>query len=135
MNAFQHVGDERVSTGNDVRVDFEPRAGHADRIAHAVVSVHRELARQGMDDLPVGADVDQLRGIHDAPHVAPHDFTLFARNGDDATIVRALNVLAGNTDVDVRDVDARHSFGPLGCRLDRADRLFEIRDDAFAQTR
>ncbi len=39
-------------------------------IGDAVVPVDREVARQRVDDLPLGADVDQLRSVDDAPDVA-----------------------------------------------------------------
>ena len=114
-------------------VDFEACAAHADGVRYPVVSVDGELARQGVNDLPLRSDVDQLRGVDDAPDVAAHDLAILSGDCDDPAVVRALHVFAGNADVDVRDVHAGHAFGFLGCRLDRAHRLLEIGYDALAQ--
>lgn len=86
-----------------------------------------------MDDLPVGADFDQLRGLDDPPHVGASHFAFFARDRDDATVVRAVHVLARDSDVDVGDLNAGHPLGFFGRSLDRTHRLLEIRDDALAQ--
>src|ERR1700692_1711203 len=87
-----------------------------------------------MDDLPVGADFDQLRRLDDAPHVGTGNLVVFSRNRDDPAVVRAVDVLAGHADVHVRDVHARHSLGFLGRGLDRAHGLLAIGDHAFTQS-
>ena len=102
VHALEHVGDEGVAAGDDVCVDFQARAGHPDRIADAFVSVNAKLTRQRVDDLPVGTDVDQLRRVDHAPHVAANDLAFLARDRHDAPVIRALDVLAG---------DSRHTRG------------------------
>ena len=63
------------------------------------------------------------------------DLAVVARDGDHAAVVGAADVLAGDPDVDVRDVDAGHPLGLFGRRLDRPDRLLEVGHDAFAHAR
>ena len=65
-------------------------------------------------------------------HVGRDHLAIVAGHRDDAAVVRRLDVLAGDADVDVRDVDARHPLGLFGRRFDRPDRLLEVRHDAFA---
>ena len=134
VHALEHVGDERIAAGDDVRVDLEPRPRHAHGIGHAVVSVDSEVTRQGVNDLALRADVDQFGGVDDAPHVGACDLALVAGDRDHAAVIRALDVFAGHADVHVRDVQAGHSFGPLGRSLDGAHRLLEVGDHALAQS-
>ena len=58
-------------------------------------------------------EVDDLRRVDDAPDVGGDDLAILARDRDDAAIVGRLDVLAGDADVDVRDVDARPSARPF----------------------
>ena len=135
MHAFEHVGDERRAAGDDVRVDFEPAAGHPKRIGYAILAVDRVMPRQGMDDLAVGCEVDDLRCIDDALHVGGNHFAVVARYRDHAAIIRRLNMFAGYSNVHVGHVDAGHPLGLFGRRFDRPDRLLEIGHDAFAHPR
>ena len=132
MHALEHVRDEARAAGDDVRVDFEPAARHADRIVDALLSVDREVARKRVNDLAVARQVDDLAGVDHPPDVAVRDLAVVAGDGDDGTVVGAANVIAGDADEDVGDVNAGHPLGLLGRRLDRLDRLLEVDDDALA---
>ncbi len=134
MDALEHVGDEAGAAGDDVRVDLEPPAGHADRIAHALLAVDGEVARQRVDDLPVARQIDDLAGVDHAADVAGGDLAVVARDGDDGAVVGAADVIAGDPDENLVEVDAGHPLGLLGCRLDRFDRLVEVDDDALTHS-
>src|SRR5579872_1385311 len=118
-----------------MRLDFQTATGHPDGIRNAVVPVDRVVARQRMNDLTIRCQVDDLRCIQHAAHIAGYDLALVAGNGNDTAIIRACDMLAGHPDVYVRDMYARHSLGAFSRRLDGLDGLFEIRDDAAAQPR
>src|SRR5665213_3356949 len=57
---------------------------------------------------------------------------VLAGDGADPAVVGRLHVLAGDADVDVRDVDPGHPLGLFGRSLDRVDRRLEVGDDPFA---
>ena len=134
LDALEHVGDEARAAGDDVRVDFQAAAGHADRIVDALLAVNGEIARQRVDDLAVAGEIDDLARVDHAPDVARGDFAVVARNGDDGTVVRAADVVAGDADENFVEVDPGHALGLFGCRLDRFDRLVEVDDDALAHS-
>ena len=117
LDALEHVGDEARAAGDDVRVDFQASAGHADRIADAFLAVDREVARQRVDDLTVAGQVDDLARVDHAPNVAGGDLAVVARDGDDGAIVRAADVVAGDPDEDLAEVDARPCARPFRSRL------------------
>ena len=117
-----------------MRIDFEAAARHADRVVDALLAVHGEVPRQRVNDLPVAGQIDDLAGVDDAADVAVGDLAVFARDGHDGAVIGAANVVAGNADEDVGDVDAGHALGFLGRALDRFDRLLEIDHDAFAHS-
>ena len=53
MHALDDVLHGRLCAGNDVRLHLETVTCHADRIAHAILSVDGVCARDDVDDLPV----------------------------------------------------------------------------------
>ena len=69
VHAREHVLVVRARAGDDVHVRLEPRGGHAQRIVDAVLSVDDELARDDVQQLELGRDVDRLRGLDDAVDV------------------------------------------------------------------
>src|SRR5207237_8197051 len=94
-----------VDTGDDVRLDAEARAEHADRVRDVVLAIDDVVARDNVDDLAVRRDADDARAIEDARHVVRHDGARAVRDRDDAAIVQTGDVLPG--DADVRRTDAR----------------------------
>ena len=126
VHAFQDVGDERGAAGDDVRVDLEPASGHANRILDPVLSVDGKEARQRMDDLPVARDADNLAGLDHAVDVVAADLAVLVLHGHDCAVIGAADVLAGDGDVNVGDVDAGHALGLFGGGFDRLDRLLEV---------
>ena len=88
-HAFHDVLRRRHGAGDDVHLDLEAHAAHAQRLAHAVLAVDDEFLRQDVQDLLVVRDRDRLRRLDDAvefrggvgaarrvreqPCLAPHD--------------------------------------------------------------
>ena len=117
---------------DDVDVDLEARAGHADRRADAVLLVDHEVLRQDVDDLAAGRERHRLGGVKGAAHVLAHDLAVLASDGDDAAAVDAVHVRAGQPEVHGVDLDAGGELRLLQRFLDRLDRGLQIDDDAAA---
>ena len=73
-----------VGAGDDVRVDLEAVARHADGVAHALLTVDRELLRQHVHDAPLGRDAHRARGVDGAVHVLVANLAMAGLDGDDA---------------------------------------------------
>ena len=129
-----HAGDDvlrrALAAGDDVDVHLEPRAGHADRRADAVLLVDDEVLRQHVQDFAAGRQRHRLRGVDRAPHVLAGDLAVLAGDGNHAAAVEALDVRPGQREVHRVDLDAGHQLGLLDRLLDRFDRRLEVDDDA-----
>ena len=55
--------------GDDMHVDFELLADHADGIANAVLRVDQKFLREHVQDFAIFGKGDGARGIHGAAHV------------------------------------------------------------------
>ena len=126
MHALEYIRKKTTRRRNDVRVHLEAAAGHADGIDDSVLPVHGEKTREGVDDLPIAGNVDNLARIDDALDVGGVDLSVVVRDRNDAAVIDAANVLAGDADDRFLDMDPGHPFGLLGRRFDRLHRLFEI---------
>ena len=111
-------------------VDLEPRAGHADRRADAVLLVDDEVLRQHVQDLAAGRQRHRLGRVDRPAHVVAGDLAVLAGDGDDAAAVEALDVRARQRQVHGVDLDAGHQLGFLDRLLDRVDGRLEVDDDA-----
>ena len=93
--------------GDDVDVDLELDAAHADRVLDAVLVVDDELLGDDVDDVAVRGDGDGLGLVDDAPHVLAGDLAVLAGDGDDAAAVEALDVGPGDAEEGRVDLHAR----------------------------
>ena len=98
LDAGPEVLDEGDGAGDDVDVDLELDAVHAQRIADPVLLVHDELLGDDVDDLPVGRDRDGLGLLDDPADVVAGDLPVLARDGDHPAAVEALDVGARDAD-------------------------------------
>ena len=73
-----------LAAGDDVDVHLEPRAGHADRRADAVLLVDHEVLRQHVQDLAAGRQRHRLGRVDRAAHVVARDLAVLAGDGDHA---------------------------------------------------
>src|SRR5207248_10683859 len=63
VHHFDDVLDGGVGPGDDVRVDLEPVARHADGVADALLAVDRVLPRQHVHDPPLGRHAHRARRL------------------------------------------------------------------------
>ena len=131
-----HAGDDvlrgRGAAGHDVDVHFEPRAGHADRRADAVLLVDDEVLRQDVQDLAAARQRDRLGRVDRAPDVLARDLPVLAGHRHDAAAVEGLDVRARQSEVDGIDLDAGGEFRFVDRLLDRFDGRLEVDDHAAA---
>src|SRR5207247_5419831 len=132
VDARDDVLRRALAAGDDVHIDFEPRAGHPDGRADAVLLVDDEVLRQHVQDFASGRQRYRLGGIDRAADVLARDLAILARDRDDAAAVEALDVRARQREVDRVDLDAGHHLGLVDRFLDRIDRRLEVDDDAAA---
>ena len=132
VDARDDVLRRRGAAGDDVDVDLEPGAGHADRRADAVLLVDDEVLRQHVQDLAAARQRHRLGGVDRAPHVLARDLAVLAGDRDDAAAVERLDVRAGQPEVHRVDLDAGGQLGFVDRLLDRLDRRLEVDDDAAA---
>src|SRR5947209_672179 len=133
MNALDHVLHGGLCARDDVGLDLESVAGHADRVAHAVLAVDGVRARDDVDDLAIGCDADGAARVDDPVDVVVADLVVRVRDGDHAGGVLAPQVRAAQRYDDRLDSLSRHALGGDRRGLHRRDRLFEVDDHALAQ--
>jgi len=133
VDALDHVLDRGLGAGDDVGFHLEAVAGHADRVAHAVLAVHRVGAGDHMDHLAVGGDADRAGGLDDAVHVLLADLVVGARHRDDARGVLGGEVSACEGDDHGFDALAGHALRGHGGGLDGGDGFFEVDHHALAE--
>jgi hypothetical protein len=125
-----HGGD---GAGDDVHLDLQAHARHADGLPDPVAVVHDEALRQDVDDLAVLGHVDRARGLDHALDVGGAHLAVLPGDGDDAAAVHAPDVPARDARVDARDLDARHLLRLGDRRAHRLDGGVDVDDDAAAQ--
>src|SRR5438477_7076552 len=123
MHALDDVLDRGLSSGDDVGLDLEALAGHADRVAHALLPVDRVSARDDVDDLAVGCDADRARGLDHPLDVVLADLSVGPRDRHHAGGVLRPQVRATQRDDHRLDALAGHALGLHRGRLDGRDRL------------
>src|SRR5690242_7575299 len=128
-----HVLHRADRGGDDVHLDFQTHAGHAEWIAHTVGVVDREGLWQHVQDLAVLRDVDGARGFDRAVDVDLTDLAILARDGDHPAAVHRSDVAAGHARVHGRDLDAGHLLGFADRLTDRLDGRIDVDDDPAAQ--
>src|SRR5262249_33490011 len=116
--------------GDDVHLGLEAHAGHAERLADAVLLGDDVLLRQDVDDLAGHRDRDRLGALDDAREVAVAD--LLVLDGDGAVRVQALDVAAGDAGEHSGDLAAGHVLGFLDRPLDRLDGGVDVDHHALA---
>src|SRR5512138_2195182 len=133
LDAALEVLERGQGGGDDVDVDLELDAAHADRVLDAVLVVDDELLGDDVDDVPVRRDGDGLGLVDDAADVLAGDLPVLARDGDDAAAVEALDVGPGDAEEGRADLDPGHELRLFLGLLDGRGRRLEVDDDALAQ--
>ena len=115
VDNLDHILDRGVGAGDDVRIDFEPVARHADGVAHAFLTVDRELLGQHVHDAALRRNAHRASRVDGSMHVLVANLAMPRLDRHDATAVLRGDVAAG--DPDHRGVD-RHP-GHLLSHVDR----------------
>ena len=129
-HAFDDVLRCADRAGDDVHLDLQAQAAHADRLTDILLAVDNELLGQHVQHLLVGRDVDRLGGFDDARNVGGGDLLVLDR--DHAAGVEAADMASGDARVNIADLAVGHQFGFLKRALNRVHRGFDIDDHAFA---
>ena len=109
----EEVAQWRGRGGDDVDFRLQANARHAHGVADPLLIVDDESARDHVEDLPIGRDLDRARRIEDAIDVLPRDLLLAPADADHAAAVDRSHVLAGDPDPDVADREVGHLPGRL----------------------
>jgi len=94
-----------------VHVGLQTDAAHAYGISHAILSIHDELLRDHMQDLPVGRHGHVGRVLEQTLHVGFRDFAIPGRDRDDPTGLETLDVISGNAHNDIVHGHPSHALG------------------------
>src|SRR5437899_7570912 len=130
IHRADEVLDRGHRGGDDVHLDLEAHARHADGIADPLAVVHDKVLGQDVDDLAVLRQVDRARGVHGTRDVRRVHLAVLAGDGDDAAAVDTTDVAAGDARVDACDLDACHLLGLADGGLDRLHRGVDVDDDS-----
>ncbi len=116
--------------GDDVGFDFEPGAGHADRIADPFLTVNDVAAWDDVDDLAIVGNGDRARGVDHAADVLLPDLAVRTGHRDDAATVLAEDVCAGHADEGRLELVATHSLRGIDRVADAPHGLLHVDDHA-----
>src|SRR6266852_3177365 len=81
VHALDHVLDRGLRARDDVGLHLESMTGHADRIAHAVLTVNRVGARDDVYDLTVGGDAHCAGSLDHALDIVISDLVIATCDG------------------------------------------------------
>lgn len=130
FDAAEQVVDGSNLACNDVEVGLEAHAAHPDRIANALLVVHREFLRKYVDDF-VARGQHELEHVVDEPvDVAAADFGVVAVAGQQSAVLEAFDVLASDADLHDAEFHAGLPFGYFDGFFDRVYRFFDVADHA-----
>src|ERR1700736_182149 len=120
--------------GDDVGFDFEPGAGHADRIPDPFLTVDDVAAWDDVDDLAIVGDGDRARGVDHPADVVLPDLAVRTGHRDDPTAVLAEDVGAGHADEGRLELVATHPLRGIDRVADAPHGLLHVDDHAATQT-
>ena len=122
------VGERRLVGGDDMHVDAERLAQHADRIVHAAIGVERVADRQRMQHHPPVAH--RMRAAGARAHAGCRLSDDRSADVDARREGLALQPAAGEVDDQAADRDLGHALGRVDGEPDRALGFLEVDDDA-----
>src|SRR6266581_2808775 len=130
-HALDDILRGRHGAGDDVHLDLEPYAAHAERLAHAVLAVDDEFLGEDVQHLLVGRDRHRARRFDGALDVDRRHLLVLDR--DHPRRVEALDVAAGDPGENALYLAVGHQLSFLERALDRVHRRFDVHDHAFLQ--
>ena len=135
LDALHEVVHRGGGSGDDVSLDIESRAEHADRVDDIFLAIDDVVAGDNVDHLAVCRDVDDASALECALHIALGDRVTRVGDGDDAARVHGGDVRSGDADVRGEDATARCALSALDGGGDRLDRGGDVVDHAAREAR
>src|SRR5688500_17316708 len=120
---------------DDVRLDLEPDRAHAEWVLDAILAVDDEAARSSVQHLAVRRDAHGPRHFGRPLDVLAADLAPRATDRDRATGILRVHVVAAHSHDCRLDPVAGHPLRRLARATNRADRLFDVDDDALLDAR
>ena len=114
-----------------MHLDFKPHAGHAQRLAHVFLPVDDEFLVEHMQNLLVVGNLHRLSSLDHAIDVQLRDFLVLDRHHP--LRIEALDVIPGDTRVDLADFAVRHQLGLFQSALYGIDGGLDIHHHALLQ--
>ena len=133
-HALDKVAHRGRGAGDNVRLDLQADALHADGVLDAFLAIDHISARDGVDNLLVVRDGNGPRRIEGAIDVELADAAGAARDADDAPAVDGTDVPAAHTHIGTGDLVARDPFRLLHRGRDGLRGFVDVDHDPLAQT-
>src|ERR1044071_4996580 len=96
---------------DDVDVDLDPGAEHADGILDAGLAIDAEMLADDVDDVVFGGQIDGLGVLDDVLDVFVGDLAIGGDDRVNSAVIESAHVAAGHAEVDAADLDIRHLLG------------------------
>ncbi len=96
---------------NDVHIHLQPRTEHPHRIRHAILSIHKKMLADGVNDVVFRRQIDRLRVLDHILHIVLGNFAVGGNHRMHAAIVESANVSAGDTQINIADFHIGHLLG------------------------
>ena len=103
---------------DDVHVHGKARAGHPDGVHDAALVVDHEMLADGVENLVLRRNVDRLGIAHHVLRVLVGDEPVGRDDGMHAAIADAVDVIAGDAEINRADLDTGHRLGFRQCGAD-----------------
>ena len=129
LHTFLDVASHVVVAGDQVHLGRHPHAGETDRILDAFLIVDGKLLRQHVQHPQLIGQSYRLGGVDDVVHVLLGH--LFVGDGHHAGLVAAIDVLAGQPQIDGADLAVGHHLGFFHRAAQGLDHGVEIIDPAL----
>src|SRR3990167_4193553 len=124
MDALHDFLHRRHRTADDMHLDIEAHAAHAERFLDAVLAVDAELLLEDMQDLLVARQADRAGGFDHPVDVGGRDFLLL--DFHHTARIDAADMAAGDAGMHLVDLAIGHQLGLLQRALDCAHRGFDV---------
>src|SRR3989338_1020470 len=129
VDALHDVLHRRHRAADDVHLDVEAHAAHAERLLDTVLAVDAELLFEDVQNLLVARQADRAGRFDHPLDVGGRNLLLLDLHH--AARIDAADVAAGDAGMDLVDLSIGHQLGFLQCTLDRAYRGLDIDHHAF----
>ena len=101
LNGFNQIIYRRLKSVNNQRINFQPVAGHSQRIGNLTDTVNDKLAGNGMNNHSVRTDIDGLRSLDRAVNFVRINFVIGPRNRDNAAGILKFYIAAADIDKNI----------------------------------